>query len=416
MTTTTNIARESAAEAGSATIHPKPARYEDAILGFRNHWYPAMFSSSIRETEIKTLKILGEDILFKRVDGRVYAVRDECLHRGFQFSAKPECFTKNTITCWFHGFTYALKDGALIGIPSDPESKLIGKLKLHSYPVHEAKGMLFVFIGDMNPPPELQDDLPPDLLDDDMHVVPWHDEEVNSNWRIAADSASEMNHTFIHKQDALIHYWRQPLPFAERPKSDNPYEGFILHEGPGPKGFSDTFSDTIPVFEFTIECDGEVATILPAYDPMTEPGSVNFQGMTATLTVPCGLRIGPWGGAEPGCGSGNGEDRYYHYEWYVPIDETHHRYIIAWGTRVSSAEEALEAEHDIRTRWSYLEYEGFNASDILANEGTQRAYSEKEYGFGEKENLSRLDGYVLTWRRIASKHNRGLQEPYGGKK
>lgn len=388
----------------------EPAMYEDAVLGFRNHWYPAMFSSQVRETEIKTLTLLGEDLLFKRIDGTVHAVRDECLHRGFQFSAKPECITKNTITCYFHGFTYSWADGTLVGIPSDPDSKLIGKLKLRSYPVEEHKGMLFVFIGDMTPPPPLYDDLPHQFLDEDMHVVPFHQEEVNSNWRIAADSASELNHTFIHKQDALLHYWRQPLPFAEIPRSDNPYEGFILHEGPGPKGFTDAFRDIIPVFEYRVECDGEVGHLHSAYDPAQESGSVAFGEMEATLTLPCGLRIGPWG-AEPGSGYGD----YYHYEWYVPVDETHHRYIIAWGKKVSSEGEALRAEHDVRTRWSYLEYEGFNASDIVANEGSQRAYSEPGYAFGEKENLSRVDAYVLTWRRIAAKHNRGLQVRYGGK-
>lgn len=393
-------------------VRPEPAKYEDAVLGFRNHWYPAMFSSDVRETEIKTLKLLGEEVLLKRVDGKVYAVRDECLHRGFQFSAKPECLTKNTITCYFHGFTYSLKDGSLVGIPSDPDSKLIGKLKLRSYPVVEAKGMLFIFVGDMNPPPPLHDDVPPGLLDEDLHVVPFHQEEVNSNWRIAADSASEMNHTFIHKQDALVHYWRQPLPFAERPRSDNPYEGFILHEGPGPKGFTDPFGETIPVFEYKVECDGEVGILRSAYDPTIEPGSVAFQNMEGTLTLPCGLRLGPWG-TEPGPPPGG---EYIHFEWYVPIDETHHRYIIAWAKKVQSEGEALKAEHDIRTRWSYLEYDGFNASDILANEGSQRAYSEEGHEFGEKENLSRIDAYVLTWRRMASKHNRGLQVPYGGKK
>lgn len=410
MSAPTRISEVAGAEHES--VHPEPARYEDAVLGFRNHWYPAMFSSDVRETEIKTLKLLGEDILLKRVDGRVYAVRDECLHRGFQFSAKPECFTKNTITCWFHGFTYSLKDGALVGIPSDPESNLIGKLKLHSYPVEEAKGMLFIFVGDMTPPPPLQDDLPFGLLDQDLHVVPWHQEKVNSNWRIAADSASELNHTFIHKRDFLLDYWRQPLPFAERPRSDSRHDEFVLHEGPGPKGISDVFNDAIPVFEFKIECDGEVGIVRPTYDPATEAGSTNFQETTATLTLPCGLRISPWGGADPGSGAST----YIHFEWYVPIDETHHRYIIAWGKKVSSEAEALAAEHDVRTRWSYLEYDGFNASDVLANESSQRAYSEEGYAFGEKENLSRIDGYVLSWRRIASKYNRGLQVPYGRKK
>lgn len=391
---------------------PQPARYEDAALGFRNHWYPAMFSSDIRETEIKTLKILGEDILFKRVDGQVFAVRDECLHRGFRFSAKPECYTKNTITCFFHGFTYSLKDGSLIAVPSDPECKLVGKAKLHSYPIIEAKGMLFIFIGDMNPPPPLEDDIASGFLDDDVHVIPWHNELVNSNWRIAADSASELNHVFIHKNDGLLHYWRQPLPLAELPRSDNPYEGFVTHEGPGPKGMSDVFSDAIPVFEFKIECDGEIGVVRSAYDPTVEQGSVPFGMMTATLTLPCGLRIGPWGGFEPGHPETPG---FTHFEWYVPVDETHHRYIIAWAKQVSSDAEALAAERDVRTRWTYLEYDGFNKTDVMVNEASQRAYSEAGYAFGEKENLSRIDGYVLTWRRIASKYNRGLQVPYGGR-
>jgi carbazole 1,9a-dioxygenase terminal dioxygenase component len=405
---TMSAARPDATDGASAS---SPARYEDAVLGFRNHWYPAMFSSDVRETEIKTLRVLGEDILLKRVDGRVYGVRDECLHRGFQLSKKPECFTKNTVTCWFHGFTYNLADGGLVGIPSDPDSKLIGKLKLRSYPIEEHKGMLFVFIGDIEPPP-LSDDLPPEFLAEDMHVVPFHQQEVASNWRIAADSASELNHTFIHKRDALLDYWRQPLPFAEIPRGNNPYEGWILHEGPGFKGFTDAFGDAIPVFEYKFECDGEVGVVRAAYDPAVEPGSVAFGNMDATLTLPCGLRIGPWG-ANPGDPE---SANYWHYEWYVPVDETHHRYLIAWGSKVANAEEALRVEHDVRTRWSYLEYEGFNASDITANEGSQRAYAEDGYEFGEKENLSRSDGYVLTWRRIAAKHNRGLQVRYGGRK
>ena len=390
-----------------------PARYEDAALGFRNHWYPAMFSSDIRETEVKTLKVLGEDILLKRVDGRVYAVRDECLHRGFAFSAKPECYTKNTLTCYFHGFTYAWKDGSLVCVPSDPDSPLVGKAKLRSYPIIEVKGLIFIFIGDMDPTPPLSEDIASGFLEDGIHVVPWHNAEVNSNWRIAADSASELNHVFIHKDDGLIHYWRQPLPLAELPRGNNPYEGFVTHEGPGPKGMSDLFSDAMPVFEVKIEHEGEIGMIRSAYDPRTEGGSVPFGAMTATLSLPCGLRIGPWGGFEPGDPSGTG---YTHFEWYVPIDENRHRYIIAWAKKVETENEALAMEHDVRTRWSYLEYEGFNRSDVLANEASQRAYAEPGYAFGEKEHLSRIDGYVLTWRRVASQHNRGLQVPYGGKK
>ena len=52
------------------------------------------------------MQLLGENILLKRIDGKVYAIRDRCLHRGVQLSRKLECYTKDTITCWYHGFTY----------------------------------------------------------------------------------------------------------------------------------------------------------------------------------------------------------------------------------------------------------------------------------------------------------------------
>ena len=44
--------------------------YLEATLGFRNHWYPALFSHELQEDEPKGVKLLGERILLRRVDGR----------------------------------------------------------------------------------------------------------------------------------------------------------------------------------------------------------------------------------------------------------------------------------------------------------------------------------------------------------
>ena len=95
--------------------------------------------------------------------------------------------------------------------------------------------MLFIFVGDMSPPPPLIDDVQFGFLDDDNHVVPFHSEEVHANWRIAADSASEFNHTFIHKEDELVKYWKQPLPFAERQKATTLMKGLFSTKGRGQK-------------------------------------------------------------------------------------------------------------------------------------------------------------------------------------
>ena len=55
----------------SKLVEIKPVAYEDAALGFRNHWYPPMPSHEIAEEKIVSLTLLGEGILFKRVDGEV---------------------------------------------------------------------------------------------------------------------------------------------------------------------------------------------------------------------------------------------------------------------------------------------------------------------------------------------------------
>src|SRR5436305_9449209 len=163
--------------------------YLEASLGFRNHWYPALFGAELAEGQARGVELLGEPILLKRVGGTVFAIEDRCAHRGVPFSARPECYTPNTITCWYHGFTYDVRDGQLVAVVTDPESSLIGKLGLKTYRVEERKGLIFVFVGDLDLPPPLQLDLQPGLLDDDLAVVPDGERLlVKSNWRLAAEN------------------------------------------------------------------------------------------------------------------------------------------------------------------------------------------------------------------------------------
>jgi carbazole 1,9a-dioxygenase terminal dioxygenase component len=65
-----------------------------------------------------------------------------------------------------------VKDGNLVAIITDPESALIGKARLKTYPVEERKGIVFVFVGDRDPPPPLFQDLQPGFLDHDLAIVP----------------------------------------------------------------------------------------------------------------------------------------------------------------------------------------------------------------------------------------------------
>ncbi len=130
------------------------AGYVDAKLGFRNHWYPVAFGKDIDEGQPQKIKLLGEDLLVSRVNGKLFCIKDRCLHRGVSFSVKIESYTPETITCWYHGWTYRWEDGLLSDIITNPESIQIGKQLVKVYPVQEAKGCVFIFLGDIDPPPQ----------------------------------------------------------------------------------------------------------------------------------------------------------------------------------------------------------------------------------------------------------------------
>lgn len=80
------------------------------------------------------------------------------MHRGVRLSAKPMCFNDTSIACWYHGFNFDLETGVLNNIVGNPESKLIGKTGVTTYPVQEVAGMIFVFVREDDFPDE---DVPP---------------------------------------------------------------------------------------------------------------------------------------------------------------------------------------------------------------------------------------------------------------
>ena len=104
--------------------------YLQAEWGLKNHWYPALFSHELPEQAVKGVKICGMPIVLRRSRGKIYALQDRCVHRGVRLSQKPMCLTDDTITCWYHGFSYNLDDGKLMSIVGAPEDELIGNVQI----------------------------------------------------------------------------------------------------------------------------------------------------------------------------------------------------------------------------------------------------------------------------------------------
>ena len=86
--------------------------YDRAVLGFRNYWYPACRSKEVRERKPKAMKLLGDEVVFLRRNGKAYALADECPHRGTRLSrGKYEFPGTDTISCRYHGWTYDVTNG-----------------------------------------------------------------------------------------------------------------------------------------------------------------------------------------------------------------------------------------------------------------------------------------------------------------
>jgi carbazole 1,9a-dioxygenase terminal dioxygenase component len=385
--------QESPAQAENEDFAKKPWQpYLEAALGFRNHWYPAFFSQKIAEDQCIGQEVLGERILFKRIDGKVYAIEDRCAHRGVQFSVRPECYSKNTISCWYHGFTFNVKTGALVTIVTDPESPLIGKVSLKSYPIEERQGLVFVFIGDIAPPP-LALDLQPGFLDDDLAIVPNGDHEiVKSNWRLAAENGVDASHIYIHRNSGLVNAKRKALPLASY---FHGREGMVIDKDGAPKGVLKGAGRKVSVWETEIEGVKVAAQYRPG---------VNAESSAVTdtsLWMPCGLKVDPFP-----------ETDTIQFEWYVPRDEHSHHYIVTWGKRVKNDGERGQFYREVDAILRDLVVGKFNNEDVIAREAMEHFYAEED-GWN-RERLYRPDVVLTEWRKLASKHNRGIQRRSSG--
>lgn len=373
--------------------------YLEAAWGLKNHWYPALFSHEIGEGEIRATQIAGIPLVLRRFKGKVYALKDECVHRGVKLSLRPTCLTEDTITCWYHGFTYSLETGKLETIVAAPEDKLIGRVGLQAFPTEEVNGMVFVFVGDADyrPVPPLWHDLPIRLPDDYEHRVayPLDPDTVllgihrtgNSNWRLGVENGADTGHIFIHYSNPLVLALDRELPLGAVANGPQAIDYF---EGEGPKGVMNRYDGGYDVVVENKRVN------------MKARGTVPWTGGRTSMFLPGVLMVENWP-----------KYRMAQYEWYVPIDDKRHEYWEVLAMTCRTDEERREFEFKYKHLWKELALgAGFNDHDLFAREAMQPFY-ERARGWRE-EKLCSLDAYIVAWRKMAAKYNRGIQSPPEG--
>ena len=117
--------------------------------GLKEGWYVACTAAEIRRRKIISAQILGLGIaVFRKRDGTIAAVVDQCLHRGTMLSAGR--LVDDCLVCPYHGWRYNER-GELIHIPSQDGGKLPDEPhtgRLRSFLAREAYGLVWLYIGD----------------------------------------------------------------------------------------------------------------------------------------------------------------------------------------------------------------------------------------------------------------------------
>jgi phenylpropionate dioxygenase-like ring-hydroxylating dioxygenase large terminal subunit len=161
----------------------------------RRFWQPICFSDELTDLP-KRVRIFGEDLVaFRDGSGAVGLLELHCPHRGT--SLEFGLLGEKGIRCCYHGWLFGI-DGAILETPGEPPSSTLKDRLFHgAYPVHEAHGLVFAYMG----PPAEQPAFPiyDSLIRPGYRVIPGQKYFYPCNWMQIQDNTMDPAHTaFLH--------------------------------------------------------------------------------------------------------------------------------------------------------------------------------------------------------------------------
>ncbi len=196
-------------------------------------WYPALRASQISGKQMsKALLCDIPLVLGRKSDGKYFAMRDLCPHRGIPLSYG--WFDGQNVTCKYHGWAFEPCSGQCEQIPSLTKADPLDPSKIFAaaYPCEERDGHLWVYVpqsGRRRIRPEDLAQFPP------APEVPKFGSRFNSA-HLVADLPCNIDHGIIGLMDPahgpFVHqswWWRSQASIHEKEKHFEPIEqGFRM--------------------------------------------------------------------------------------------------------------------------------------------------------------------------------------------
>jgi len=358
--------------------------YDAAAEGFRGYWYPVAWRGHIT-SHPHAVTLCGEKLVLIRDRGQVYALHNRCPHRGVPLSLGRQEFP-GTLSCAYHGWTYDLPTGRLVAAITDgPDSPICGKVAVATYPVAERLGLVWVYLPIAEEDPHPVDDQLPEELRDAPFVLGGRIQDRTGNWRFACENGYDEGHAkYLHRTSLWRLFKAMPVWNITRiePRGRWIYrvqeEQFWEADFPGLGRWSNQawWKLTPPAARSgrsasNVGNTGAAGQVDPVIAAQEFPGF-------ASVSMPGVLRI-----AYP---------KFIHYEFYVPVDAGHHRYVgVMVNFREGLSALTFYAKYFAWIRWLF--HGQFSGQDAWMVEATD----------APPERLYRPDLSLTAWRSLADR-------------
>ncbi|WP_077036384.1 Rieske 2Fe-2S domain-containing protein [Pelomonas sp. KK5] len=117
----------------------------------RRYWQPIALADSLPEGAApQPIRIMGEDlVLFRDDEGRVGLIDRKCAHRCTDLALGR--IEAGGIRCPYHGWLFGV-DGRCLDQPAEASPTAKDRIRMKSYPIHQAAGAFWAYMGPGEPP------------------------------------------------------------------------------------------------------------------------------------------------------------------------------------------------------------------------------------------------------------------------
>jgi phthalate 4,5-dioxygenase len=122
----------------------------------RRYWHPIATSDQLPHPDCAPLRsiLLGEPfVVFRNTEGEVGVLDEFCMHRRVSLALGR--VEDNGIRCLYHGWKFGI-DGTIQETPNHCNEKFRQRLKAPAFPVREAGGLIWTYIGPKEKQPPFQ--------------------------------------------------------------------------------------------------------------------------------------------------------------------------------------------------------------------------------------------------------------------